>query len=186
MEWHRGRCRHHKTEWLSSVFRGALPDKDFYDRPLTHRLNSIHRKEQCRNDGTFRSTSLRHTSFFIGAAPISIFSVFQSIAATIGSATIYVFMGFHPGEPFQQGVPSTSGSVRVACHNLTCGEGIFFWLWHKKSPDLLRRLVFFMSRPNIPLLPPHAFQVSSNSYNHTVFGRMVKKSSHRYESHRKT
>ena len=79
-----------------------------------------------------------------------LFSVFQSIAATVGSATIYVFMGFHPGEPFQQNVPSTSGSVRVACLNLTCGEGIFFWLWHKKSPDLLRRLVFFMSRPEHP------------------------------------
>lgn len=77
MEWHRGRCRHHKTEWLPSVFRGALPDKDFYDRPLTHRLNSIHRKEQCRNDGPFRSTSLRHTSFFIGAAPIPIFQCFN-------------------------------------------------------------------------------------------------------------
>jgi len=63
MEWHRGRCRHHKTEWLLSVFQDALPDKDFYDRPLTHRLHSIHRKEQCRNDGPFRSTSLRHTSF---------------------------------------------------------------------------------------------------------------------------
>ena len=126
------------------------------------------------------------TLLFIGAAPIFLFSVFQSIAATVGSATIYVFMGFHPGEPFQQNVPSTSGSVRVACLNLTCGEGIFFWLWHKKSPDLLRRLVFFMSRPEHPSFAPHAFQVSSNSYNHTVFGRMVKKSSHRYESHRKT
>lgn len=150
MDWHRGRCRHHKTEWQSSVFRDALPDKDFYDRPLTYRLNSIHRKEQCRNDGPFRSTSLRYTSFFFGAAPISLFSVFQSIVATVGSATIYVFTDFHPGEPFQQGVPSTSGSVRVACHNLTWGEGIFFWLWHKKSPDLLRRLVFFMSRPEHP------------------------------------
>ena len=78
------------------------------------------------------------TLLFIGAAPISLFSVFQSIAVTVGSATIYVFMGFHPGEPFQQNVPSTSGSVRVACHNLTCGGGIFFWLWHKKSPDLVR------------------------------------------------
>lgn len=150
MEWHRGRCLHHKTEWLSSVFWGALPDKDFYDRPLTHRLNSIHRKEQCRNDGPFRSTSLRHTSFFSGLHRFLFFSVFQSIAATVGSATIYVFTDFHPGEPFQQGVPSTSGSVRVACHNLTCGGGIFFWLWHKKSPDLLRRLVFFMSRPEHP------------------------------------
>ena len=34
---------------------------------------------------------------------------------------------------------------------------------------------FLCQGPNIPLLPPHAFQVSSNSYNHTVFGRMVKK-----------
>lgn len=90
------------------------------------------------------------TLLFIGAAPIFLFSVFQSIAATVGSATIYVFTGFHPGEPFQQDVPSTSGSVQVACHNLTCGEGIFFWLWHKKSPDLLRRLVFFLSRPEHP------------------------------------
>ena len=134
-EWHRRRCRHHKTEWLPSVFRGALPDKDFYDRPLTHRLNSIHLKEQCSNDGPFRSTSLRHTSFLSGLHRFSFFSVLQSIAATVGAATIYVFMGFHPGEPIQQGVPSTSGSVRVACLNLTCGGGIFFWLWHKKSPD---------------------------------------------------
>ena len=134
MEWHRGRCRHHKTEWLSSVFRDALPDKDFYDRPLTHRLNSSHRKEQCRNAGSCRSSSLRHTSFLSGLPRIS-FSVFKSIAATIGSATIYVFMGFHPGEPFQSMRTDTSGSVRVACHNLTCGGGIFFWLWHKKSPD---------------------------------------------------
>ena len=34
---------------------------------------------------------------------------------------------------------------------------------------------FLCQGPNIPLLPPHALQVSSNSYNHTVFGRMVKK-----------
>lgn len=149
MEWHRGRCRHHKTVWLSSVFRDALPDKDFYDRHLTRRLNSIHRKEQCRNDGSFRSASFRHTSFFAGRTDF-LFSVFQSIAATVWPATIYVFMVFHPGKPSQQGVPSTSGSVRVACLNLTCGEGIFFWLWHKKSPDLLRRLVFFMSRPEHP------------------------------------
>lgn len=149
MEWHRGRCRHHKTEWQSSVFRDALPDKDFYDRPLTHRLNSSHRKEVCRNAGSCRSPSLRHTSFLSGLPRFS-FSVFHSIAATAEAAKIYVFIGFHPGEPSQQGVPSTSGSVRVACHNLTCGEGIFFWLWHKKSPDLLRRLVFFMSRPEHP------------------------------------
>lgn len=75
MEWHRGRCRHHKTEWLPSVFRGALLDKDFYDRPLTYRLNSIHRKEQCRNDGPFRSASLRHTSFLSGLHRFSFFSV---------------------------------------------------------------------------------------------------------------
>ena len=37
-EWHRRRCRHHKTEWLSSVFRGALPCMEFFDRPLTHRF----------------------------------------------------------------------------------------------------------------------------------------------------
>lgn len=28
-------------------------------------------------------------------------SVFHSIAATAEAAKIYVFMGFHPGEPFQ-------------------------------------------------------------------------------------
>ena len=38
MERHRGRCRHHKTEWLSSVFRGALPCMEFFDRPLTLRF----------------------------------------------------------------------------------------------------------------------------------------------------
>lgn len=42
---------------------------------------------------------------------------------------------FIRGSHFNQCVPITSGSVRVACHNLTCGGGIFFWLRHKKSPD---------------------------------------------------
>lgn len=57
---------------------------------------------------------------------------------------------FIRGSHFNQCVPITSGSVRVACHNLTCGGGIFFWLRHKKSPDLLRRLVFFSPRPEHP------------------------------------
>ena len=80
---------------------------------------------------------------------------------------------FIRGSHFNQCVPITSGSVRVACHNLTCGGGIFFWLRHKKSPDLLRRLVFFFTKARTSLFcRAHAFQVSSNSYNHTVFGRM--------------
>lgn len=107
---------------------------EFFDRSATRRLNSSHRKEQCRNAGSCGSSSLRHTSFLSGLPRFS-FSVFKSIAATAEAAKIYVFMAFHPGEPSQQGVPSTSGSVRVACHNLTCGEGIFFWLWNEKSPD---------------------------------------------------
>lgn len=186
MEWHRRRCRHHKTEWLLPVLQGALPDRDFYDRPLTHRLHSIHRKEQCRNAGSFRSASLRHT-FFLSRLHRFYFSVFQSIAATVGSATIYVFTGFHPGEPSQQGVPSTSGSVRVACLNLTCGEGIFFWLWHKKSPDLLRRLVFFMSKARTSLFcRPTPFRCQATHTTTLSLDAWLKKSSHRYESHRKT
>ena len=127
------------------------------------------------------------TLLFFGAAPISLFFSVSIHRRHRRVSDDLCFHGFHPGEPFQQGVPSTSGSVRVACHNLTCGEGIFFWLWHKNLQTSCVGSYFLCQGPNIPLLPPHAFQVSSNSYNHTVFGRMVKKkSSHRYESHRKT
>ena len=198
MEWHRGRCRHHKTEWLSSVFRDALPDKDFYDRHLTRRLNSIHRKEQCRNDGSFRSASLRHTSFLRGCTDF-LFSVFQSIAATIWPATIYVFMVFHPGKPSQQGVPLTSGSVRVACLNLTCGEGIFFWLWHKKSPDTKWYLptqapantsfctrIFYVKARTSLFCRPTPFRCQATHTTTLSLDAWLKKSSHRYESHRKT
>lgn len=125
MEWHRRRCRHHKTEWLSSVFRDALQDKDFYDRPLTPRLNSSHRKEQCRNAGSCRFPSLRHTSFFIGAATV----FFQCSTPSPPPQRRQRFMfswAFIRGSHFNQCVPITSGSVRVACHNLTCGGGIFF------------------------------------------------------------
>ncbi|WP_301789846.1 hypothetical protein [Bacteroides caecimuris] len=38
MERHRGRCLHHKTQCLLSVFLDALPNKDFYDRPATRSL----------------------------------------------------------------------------------------------------------------------------------------------------
>ena len=34
------------------------------------------------------------------------------------------------------------------------------------------QLVFFMSRPEHPSFPATRLRVSSNSYNHTVFGRM--------------
>ena len=139
------------------------------------------------------------TLLLIGAAPISLFSVFQSIAATVGSATIYVFTDFHPGEPFQQGVPSTSGSVRVACHNLTCGEGIFFWLWHKKSPDTKWYLpaqapantsfctrIFYVKARTSHFCRPTPFRCQATHTTTLSLDAWLKKSSHRYESHRKT
>lgn len=42
-----------------------------------------------------------------------LFSVFQSIAATVGSATIYVFTGFHPEEPSQQSVHQQVGQYEL-------------------------------------------------------------------------
>ncbi len=172
---------------------------EFFDRSATRRLNSSHRKGQCRNAGSCGSSSLRHTSFLSGLPRFS-FSVFKSIAATAGAAKIYVFMGFHPGEPFQS-VRTDNKWVRYKLLAIAkrVAEGYSFGFGMKnlqtQNGICLRRLrlilhfalVFLIPRPNIPLLPPHAFQVSSNSYNHTVFGRMgLKKSSHRYESHKKT
>lgn len=199
MEWHRGRCRHHKTEWLSSVFRDALPDKDFYDRPLTHRLNSIHRKEQCRNDGSFRSTSLRHTSFLSGLHRFFFFQCSSPSPPPSGRRQFMFSRVFHPGKPFQQGVPSTSGSVRVACPNLTCGEGIFFWLWHKKSPDTKWYLpaqapantsfctrIFYVKARTSLFCRPTPFRCQATHTTTLSLDAWLKKSSHRYESHRKT
>lgn len=94
---------------------------------------------------------------------------------------------FIRGSHFNQCVPITSGSVRVACHNLTCGGGIFSWLWHKKSPDLLRRLVFFPPRPEHPSFAATRLSgVKQLIQPHCLWTHEVKKSSHRYESHRKT
>ena len=150
MEWHRGRCRHHKTEWQSSVFRDALPDKDFYDRPLTPRLNSSHLKEQCRNAGSCRSSSLRHTSFLSGQPRFS-FSVFNSIAATAEAAKIYVFMGFHPGEPFQS-VRTDNKWVRYKLLAITkrAAEGYSFGFGMKNLHSSRWSVVFLIPRPEHP------------------------------------
>ncbi len=198
MEWHRGRCLHHKTKCRLSVFRDALLCMEFFDRSATRRLNSSHLKEQCRNAGSCRSPSLRHTSFLSGLPRFS-FSVFKSIAATAEAAKIYVFMAFHPGEPSQQGVPSTSGSVRVACHNLTCGEGIFFRLWHKKSPDTKWYLppqapantsfctrIFYVKARTSLFCRPTPFRCQATHTTTLSLDAWLKKSSHRYESHKKT
>ena len=150
MEWHRGRCRHHKTEWQSSVFRDALPDKDFYDRPLTPRLNSSHLKEQCRNAGSCRSSSLRHTSFLSGQPRFS-FSVFNSIAATAEAAKIYVFMGFHPGEPFQS-VRTDNKWVRYKLLAITkrAAKGYSFGFGMKNLHSSRWSVVFLIPRPEHP------------------------------------
>ena len=162
MEWHRGRCRHHKTEWQSSLLRDALPCMEFFDRSATRRLNSSHRKEQCRNAGSCRSSSLRHTSFLSGLPRFS-FSVFHSIAATAEAAKIYVFMGFHPGEPFQS-VRTDNKWVRYKLLAITkrAAEGYSFGFGIKNLQTQngiclrwLRRilhfaLVFFPARPEHP------------------------------------
>ena len=80
-------------------------------------------------------------------------------------------------------VPESCGSVGVACQNKRVAKG------HSRRSGKIStlRVVFFRLAVNIPSFVPHAFQVSSNSNNHTVFGRMrLKKSPHRYESHRTT
>lgn len=127
-------------------------------------------------------------------------SVFHSIAATAEAAKIYVFMGFHPGEPFQS-VRTDNKWVRYKLLAITkrvakgysSGFGIknlqtqMVFASADSGEYFILHSYFLCQGLNIPLLPPHAFQVSSNSYNHTVFGRMrLKKSSNRYESHKKT
>lgn len=80
-------------------------------------------------------------------------------------------------------VPEPCGSVGIACQNKRVSKG------HSRRSGKIStlRVVFFRLAVNIPSFAPHAFQVSSNSNNHTVFGRMrLKKSPHRYESHRTT
>lgn len=126
--------------------------------------------------------------FFLSGLPRFSLSVFMSIAATAGAAKIYVFMGFHPGEPFQS-VRTDNKWVRYKLLAIAkrVAKGYSSGFGIKNLQTSCVGLYFFHQGPNIPLLPPHAFQVSSNSYNHTVFGRMrLKKSSNRYASHKKT
>lgn len=166
---------------------GRIALYGIFARSATHRLNSSHRKEQCRNAGSCRSSSLRHTSFLSGLRRF-FFSVSLSIVATAEATKIYVFMGFHPGEPFQS-MRTDNKWVRYKLLAITkrMAKGYSFGFGIKNLQTSCVGLYFFHQGPNIPLLPPHAFQVSSNSYNHTVFGRMrLKKSSYRYESHKKT
>lgn len=47
-------------------------------------------------------------------------------------------------------------------------------------------VVFVPACLNIPFLSPYVIEASSNSYSHTVIGRMVKKSTHRYDSYKTT
>lgn len=59
------------------------------------------------------------------------------------------------------------GSVGVACQNKRVAKD--YSRQSGKIPTL--RVVFFLPAVNIPSFAPHAFQVSSNSNNHTIFGR---------------
>ena len=150
MERHRGRCLHHKTKCRLSVFRDALPCMEFFDRSSTRRLNSSHRKEKCRNVGARRSSSLRHNSFLSGLPRFS-FSVFMSIATTVGAAKIYVFMGFHPGEPFQS-VRTDNKWVRYKLLAITkrVAEGYSFGFGMKNLHSSRWSVVFLIPRPEHP------------------------------------
>ena len=100
---------HHKTEWLSSVFRDALPDKDFYDRSATHRLIAATCRRLCR----FARTSLHwHRLRLNGTARFPFcFSVFHSPSAIQGLPTDMPLCAVIPGVPFNQGITLTDGQV---------------------------------------------------------------------------
>lgn len=89
--------------------------------------------------------------------------------------------------------------VRVACHNLTCGEGIFFWLWHKESPDTKWYLpaqapantsfctrIFYVKARTSLFCRPTPFRCQATHTTTLSLDAWLEKSSHRYESHRKT
>ena len=159
---------------------------EFFDRSATHRLNSSHRKEQCRNAGSCRSSSLRHTSFLSGLPRFS-FSVIHSIAATAEAAKIYVFMGFHPGEPFQS-VRTDNKWVRYKLLAITkrAAEGYSFGFGIKNLQTSCVGSNFLCQGPNIPLLRPTPFRCQATHTTTLSLDAWLKKSSHRYESHRKT
>ena len=99
----------HKTEWLLSVFRDALPDKDFYDRSATHHLFAATCRRLCR----FARTSLHwHRLRLNGTARFPFcFSVFHSPSAIQGLPTDMPLCAVIPGVPFNQGITLTDGQV---------------------------------------------------------------------------
>lgn len=101
--------------------------------------------------------------FFLSGQPRFSLSVFMSIAATARAAKIYVFMGFHPGEPFQSVRTDNKwvmykllAIVKRVAKGYSSGFGIKNL--QTQNGICLRRLrrilhfalVFFMSRPEHP------------------------------------
>ena len=92
---HRGRCLYHKTVGRLSVFRDALPRKDFYDRSATHCLFAATCRRLCR----FARSSLHwHRLRLIGAVSSILYAFFSIIQYGVSQFMIELWISVNDGK----------------------------------------------------------------------------------------
>lgn len=111
-------------------------------------------------------------------------SVVSAPSATLTVAGGYVASDCHTGGA----VSIRASNKRMGKYKLLARINVRLREVHSVMENLHApvEVVFVHACLNFPFLSPHGLLASSNSYSHTVIGRMVKKSTHRYDSHKST
>lgn len=142
--------------------------------------------DKCR---TLSLSGIAPSFFFLFVIPFFLFPDFSFDAVQRG--TVFLISMLPSGFPVYRGGHFQSDAYlrqvdkyELLDYNKRAAKG------YSRRPGKISTIcdvVFLRSVTNTPSLMPHDFLVSSNSYNHTAFGRRrLKKSPHRYESHRTT
>ena len=125
--------------------------------------------------GPSEATLLRHTSFLSGLLRLLFFQCFNPSPPPSGRRRFMFSRAFIRGSLFSKAYHQQVGQYELLAITQRVAKGYSFGFGIKNLQTSCVGSYFLCQGPNIPFLPPHGFQVSSNSYNHTVFGRMVKK-----------
>ena len=113
--------------------------------------------------------------FLSGLLRFLFFQCFNPSPPPSGRRRFMFSRAFIRGSLFNKAYHQQVGQYELLAITERVAKGYSFGFGIKNLQTSCVGSYFLCQGPNIPLLPPHAFQVSSNSYNHTVFGRMVKK-----------
>ena len=146
-----------------------LLDKDFFRQPVTHRLFAASNRRLC----LFVRSSLHwHKLRLLGLHHYSLFIDFMSIGNNY-VADRYVALSRHAWGA----VPIKASHKRVGKYKSLARFNVWLRTVHsvsEKSPHSCGGSICSVL-PEPSFLSPHDIEASSNSYSHTVIGRMVKK-----------